>query len=254
MNKRLLDYKYLFILVFSALIVSYGFFSKVSAQNIAAPNTTDSEAATVKNQEFPQWGYYTVRRDFRKCASPICGGYFIKQVNLKATPCVDGVFREECYVSAIDWSSLKVGSSELAKIQSDDGSRVILRGSIVPVEFPGFGEFGNLRVKEAFIAATAAPPKGTFVGLKNNGIVCITTPCFSTNQLVLNKPNISQVSSIDLSQTGATTKQIEAATREIFSLGLITVGRTEVVNNLDPTKRDIKFVGTQFYLRVEPKF
>jgi len=252
MNKRLFNNKYSIIPLLGAIIVSNGFFAKVSAQDISAPQTTDSVAVSVENQEFPQWGYYTVRRDFRKCAFPLCGGYFIKQVNLKATPCLDGVFRSECYVSAIDWSSLKVSSLELAKIQNDDGSRLLLLGNIVPVTFPGFGEFGNLRVKEAFYAATAAPAKGTFVGLKDNGIRCITTPCFSTNQLVLNKPRISQVSSIDLSQTGATQKQLEAATSEIFGQGLIAVGKTEVVENVDPTKRDTKFVATQFYLRVEP--
>lgn len=252
MNKQSFNYKYSIIPLLGAIIVSNGFFSKVSAQNISAPESNDSVAVSVKNQEFPQWGYYTVRRDFRKCVSPICGGYLIKQVNLKATPCVDGVFREECYVSAIDWSSLKVSPYQLVKIQNDDGSRVILRGNIVPVTFPGFGEFGNLRVKEAFYAATNALAKGTFVGLKDNGIRCITTPCFSTNQLVLNKPKISPVSSIDLSQTGATQKQIDTATSEIFGQGLIAVGITEVVDNLDPTKRDTKFVATQFYLRVEP--
>jgi hypothetical protein len=252
MSKRVLDYKYPFIFLLSTLVASNGFFWKVSAQNISAPGTTDSVAVTVKNQDFPQWGYYTVRRDFRKCASPLCGGFFIKQLNQKATPCVDGVFRQECYVSAIDWRSLKVAPDQLAKIQNDDGSRLILRGSIVPVEFRAFGEFGNLRVKEAFLAATSTPPKGTFVALKDNGIVCITTPCFSTDKLVLNQSKISQVSSINLSQTDATSKQIEAATREIFGKGLITVGKTEVVGNLDPTKRDTKFVGTQFYLRVEP--
>lgn len=252
MSKKSIYYKYQLILLLGAILASFGFSPKIHAQDISAPDTTDSVAVTVKNQDFPQWGYYTVRRDFRKCVSPICGGYFIKQVNLKATPCVDGVFREECYVSAIDWSSLKVSPYQLVKIQNDDGSRVILRGNIVPVTFPGFGEFGNLRVKEAFYAVTNAPAKGTFVGLKDNGIRCITTPCFSTNQLVLNKPNISQVSSIDLNQTGATPEQIEAATREIFGQGLITVGRTEVVGNSDPTKKDVKFVATQFYLRVEP--
>jgi len=252
MLKQLFNYKFSIISLLGAIVVSNGFFAKVSAQDISAPQTTDSVTVTVENQEFPQWGYYTVRRDFRRCASPICGGYFIKQVNLKATPCLDGVFRSECYVSAIDWNSLKVSSSQLAKIQNDDGSRLLLLGNIVPVTFPGFGEFGNLRVKEAFIAATNAPAKGTFVGLKDNGIRCITTPCFSTNKLVLNKPKISQVSSIDLSQTGATSEQIEAAGRELFTQGLIAVGRTVVVENVDPTKRDTKFVATQFYLRVEP--
>ncbi|WP_100903786.1 DUF6748 domain-containing protein [Nostoc flagelliforme] len=252
MNKISLNYKYSIISLLSALVISNAFFSKASAQSISTPDTTDSVAATVENQEFPQWGYYTVRRDFRKCAFPICGGYFIKQVNLKATPCLDGVFRSECYVSAIDWSSLKVPPSQLVKIQNDDGSRVILRGNIVPVTFPRFGEFGNLRVKEAFYAATSVPAKGTFVALKDNGIRCITTPCFSTDNLVLNKPYISQVSSIDLSQTGATQKQLDAATSEIFDQGLIAVGKIEVVENVDPTKRDTKFVATQFYLRVEP--
>ncbi|MBD2249122.1 DUF6748 domain-containing protein, partial [Nostoc sp. FACHB-888] len=102
MNKISLNYIASIIPLLGAIIVTNGFFSKVSAQNISTPDTTDSVAATVENQEFPQWGYYTVRRDFRRCASPICGGYFIKQVNLKATPCLDGVFRSECYVSAID--------------------------------------------------------------------------------------------------------------------------------------------------------
>nr|WP_242055771.1 DUF6748 domain-containing protein [Nostoc flagelliforme] len=89
------------------------------------------------------------------------------------------------------------------------------------------------------------------MALKDNDIRCITTPCFSTDNLVLNKPKISQVSSIDLSQTSATQKQLDAATSEIFGKGLIAVGKTEVVENVDPIKRDTKFVATQFYLRVE---
>ena len=43
--------------------------------------------------------------------------------------------------------------------------------------FSGFGEIGNLRVKEAFYAATNAPAKGTFVGLKDNGIRCARKKC-----------------------------------------------------------------------------
>ncbi|MDJ0697504.1 DUF6748 domain-containing protein [Mastigocoleus sp. MO_188.B34] len=241
MNKKLIYYKYRLILLLGTFIASFGFLAKTHAQDLG------------KTEKFPQWGYYTVRRDFRKCASPICGGFFIKQNNLKATPCLDGIFRDQCYVSSIDWSGLKLGLDELLKLQNQDPSRLLLRGSIVPVEFPGIGEFGELKVKEAFITATDTPRKGTFVVLKNNGIVCVTTPCFSTDKFVLNKPNSSQVSSIDLSQTDGTAEQIEAARKEIFAKGLIVVGRIKNVDDLDPTKRDIKFVGKQFYLRVEQK-
>ncbi|MBW4456811.1 MAG: hypothetical protein KME55_31320, partial [Nostoc indistinguendum CM1-VF10] len=61
MNKISINYKYSIIPLLGAIIVSNGFFSTVSAQNISAPETTDSVAVTVENQEFPQWGYYTVR-------------------------------------------------------------------------------------------------------------------------------------------------------------------------------------------------
>ncbi|WP_338115453.1 DUF6748 domain-containing protein [Nostoc sphaeroides] len=104
MSKKSIYYKYRLILLLGAILASFGFSPKIYAQNISAPDTTDSSVISVKNQDFPQWGYYTVRRDFRRCASPICGGFFIKQNNLKATPCVDGVFRNECYVSSINWS------------------------------------------------------------------------------------------------------------------------------------------------------
>ena len=67
------------------------------------------------------------------------------------------------------------------------------------------------------------------------------------------EPNIFQVSSIDLSQIDATPEQIEAARKEIFAKGLIVVGRIKNIDDLDPTKRDIKFVGKQFDLRVEQK-
>ncbi|MCC5669834.1 hypothetical protein LC653_40030 [Nostoc sp. CHAB 5784] len=46
--------------------------------------------------------------------------------------------------------------------------------------------------------------------------------------------------------------KIEAANKEIFALSLIAVGTTKLVDDLNPTKKDVKFVTTQFYLRVQP--
>ncbi|MDJ0798811.1 MAG: hypothetical protein QNJ51_18665 [Calothrix sp. MO_167.B12] len=243
--KKSLYRKYQIFLILGACLANFGFFSKISAQE-----SLSSEAVPVTNQQVPQWGYYTIRRDFRKCISPICGGFFIKQNNLKLTPCVDGVFRKECYVSSIDWNSFNVGRDEQAKLQSQYSNRLILRGNLVPERFDGFGEFGKLIVKEAFVAATDAPAKGTFVALKDNGIVCVTEPCFSTDKLVLNKPRSSTVSSIDLSQVGATQQQIEVARKAIFNQGLIAVGKTEKTGNTEAISGGINFVATQFYLRV----
>src|SRR3954471_7434208 len=48
--------------------------------------------------------YYEVYKDLRKCASPICGGYFVARLNRSYTTCVDHVDRAACYVPALDWT------------------------------------------------------------------------------------------------------------------------------------------------------
>jgi hypothetical protein len=45
--------------------------------------------------------YYTIRRDLRRCISPLCGGWFISRVNKKQTRCADGSRANECYVAEI---------------------------------------------------------------------------------------------------------------------------------------------------------
>ena len=231
-------------LVLGTFLSSLGFLSQTHAQESLSYETIRAE-----NNEFPQWGYYTVRRDFRKCISPICGGFFIQQKNLKATPCADGVFRNECYVSSIDWNSLNLGTEQLTKLQSQD-TKVIVRGNLFSKKFDGFGELGVLQAKEVFIAATNAPAKGKFVGLKDNGIVCVTEPCFFTNRLVLNKPNSSKISSIDVSQVGATLEQIEAARKAVNNEGLIAIGITKTTKDGDGINGGVNFFVTQFYLRL----
>jgi len=48
--------------------------------------------------------FYSVRPDYRRCVSPLCGGYFVKRVNQSRTRCVNGRLMSECYVAEIDWN------------------------------------------------------------------------------------------------------------------------------------------------------
>src|SRR5258705_1414233 len=69
----------------------------------------------------PPSTYYTVRRDMRRCASPLCGGYFIRRVNQSVTRCVNKRYMPECYVASIDWN----GQPEV------EIDKALLRGSLV---------------------------------------------------------------------------------------------------------------------------
>jgi len=45
------------------------------------------------------FGYFIVtRRDARRCAAPMCGGFFVKRVNEETTKCADGELHEECAI------------------------------------------------------------------------------------------------------------------------------------------------------------
>ena len=44
--------------------------------------------------------------DMRKCAYPICGGYFVKSVNLAATRCADGTQQQACHAVQLNTNAL----------------------------------------------------------------------------------------------------------------------------------------------------
>src|SRR3954454_19427534 len=48
--------------------------------------------------------YFEVWSDLRKCASPVCGGFFLARLNRSYTTCADHTSKAACYVPALDWS------------------------------------------------------------------------------------------------------------------------------------------------------
>lgn len=229
-----------YLAVFSLFVAFFGCSIPTNAQDVV-------DSARTTNGPFAQWGYYTFRMDLRLCPAPYCGGAFVRQVNLDRTPCIDGVFRKECYVYSIDWDRLKLNAKEL-NFLFGNSNHLLVRGRILPVDIGTIGEFGVLEVLEVFVATSNDAPQGDFVGLRDNGIVCPAFPCFSVDRFVLNKPLTTQVSSIDLNQTGATEEQVATALEEIHNEGLIAVGRIEN-GQIGPAGTDIRFVASRFYLR-----
>src|ERR1043165_3334157 len=119
--------------------------------------------------------FYSFRRDLRRCASPRCGGYFVKLVNERRTRCADNRFQSECYVATIDWN----GESE------PDSDRGLLRGTIRPGRDQNRG-FGEFRVSEVWNAASANQPAGIFFRVRDRGIRCIAAPCPTHHEARLN--------------------------------------------------------------------
>lgn len=192
--------------------------------------------------------FFTARPDFRKCVSPLCGGYFVKAVNKKLTRCADGSLHEECYVAELVYNK---GSLSFEKFPSNN-TPLLLRGAIEPREYAGFGNLGIFTATAAYRSATQQTTIGHFYGIINNGIVCITTPCFSYDETLLNRRNrITKLSDVNLEISGASPDDIAAAS------ALLANGRTLYAAGSNQRYRDlagvgVRFVAQQFYLPIKP--
>ena len=69
--------------------------------------------------------YVTVRHDDRKCMAPMCGGYWVKDVN-KTT--------QERYVSGLDFGPSGLDEALIAKVLEAPAEELVLRGKLGPKE------------------------------------------------------------------------------------------------------------------------
>jgi hypothetical protein len=184
--------------------------------------------------------YLTIENDLRKCASPMCGGYWVSRANKATTKCADGSYAASCYAADLDLSKLGLTPAEEAKVTSAIGgsgeARVVLRASLTNKTIAGHTGLGHLRATEAWRAPTAGAVSGDFYKVADSGIRCVTAPCASEKATKLNVASTKNLTDLDLSGTPeSATQQSEAAAEAASSGGLIVAG-TLSGSSLDATQ------------------
>ena len=190
--------------------VAFAIVSSLALASCAVDDTASidtAEDALVTTAE----NYFLIRADFRRCAAPMCGGYFVSRPNRATTRCADGRSRAECYVASLDTSALGPDAdvAPLRTLLSTEGN-VVVGGSIRAAASHGFG---TLRVTEAWVAGAArGVARGEAVAVGDSGIRCITSPCPSQAEIVLNSNGSSQrISHLDFGPSRATDEEIVSA-------------------------------------------
>jgi hypothetical protein len=179
--------------------------------------------------------YFTVRADLRRCASPMCGGYYVRPVNHLLVPCGNGRLMAECYVAKIDWN----GQTQV------DARRALLRGDVLP---KSFGNFGVFRVSESWQAAGDNPPTDVFYRVHDRGVRCITFPCASHREMKLNSSFSQSIAGVDLTGAGASEDLVSQALAAISGgEGVVVTGAHATVTG--PGGKMPQLKATQFYLR-----
>lgn len=143
--------------------------------------------------------YVTLRRDLRRCAAPLCGGFFVDAVNQATLRCADGSRSAECYVAELDLSALGLSDAQQATLQAEPSTFLLLGQLRAPRT--ARSRLGQLTVTEAWQGHADATPSGQFFRARNDGIVCITSPCLSFSAELLNRSEPSvKIAEIDLSR------------------------------------------------------
>jgi hypothetical protein len=219
-----------------------------AAPDDAAPGEADEGEAETTDEALTSGvsTYFTLKRDFRRCMFPMCGGYYVSRVNRATTRCADGNYAAACYVAELNLSGLDLDAATTAEIPGDT-STIVMRGFVGAKTYANLGRFGNFRATEAWRAPAAGAdlPTGTFYIVDDSNIRCFRAPCPSTRERKLNSAaNAKNITSIDLADAPGTDEQKWDALAETRSHGLIVAG-----TNTGPAN-ELVLDGTQFYSRV----
>jgi len=180
--------------------------------------------------------FFTIRPDMRRCASPMCGGYFVKQVNQPTTRCANRRNMAECYVADIDWN----GAPEV------EAKQALVRGSLV-TRGDRNGKYGTLKVTETWEAVNSDKPLGDYYRVKDLGIRCIAAPCETHSEFKLNTALDGKIAGVGLASNEGTDALNQALKSMTEPEGVIVVGTNAIVTGPAGRKQTLK--ATQFYRR-----
>jgi hypothetical protein len=211
-----------------SFVFALGSLAACDVDATSATSITDEAPAAEARTTVPSV-YLVIRPDLRRCASPMCGGFFVKRANYGTTRCADGSYKDECYVPAISTTALGFDDGE--RDYFDGRARAgltLVKAKLAAKSYGSFGNLGVLNVTEAWDGWTEQALAGTLHAVDSTGIVCISAPCPTLHATQLNRTNRDQqITDLDLSAlTAAEETKAEA-------LNLAYAGQLLVAGEID---------------------
>jgi hypothetical protein len=168
--------------------------SEVEVDDTSAADATAEETGELSTRTN---SYVVFRHDTRRCISPLCGGYWVSDVNRK-------VLREE-YVSGFDFSGSGLTEETQAKALEGAEGEVILRGKLGPTE----SRFNTrtFLVLEAFrgMPGVRAAATDSFYRVERaDNIRCIVAPCPSLRAIKLHTTQPKLVHQVSVARASTT--------------------------------------------------
>jgi hypothetical protein len=252
-----------FMTLQSALICALASCSSAAAAPEASAGPSIDQAApdgTATGATAAASAYFSIRTDLRKCAYPMCGGWFLSSVNSSTTQCHDGTIATSCYTPVLDWTNSGLDDMQQAAL-SEAANHAALSPGVYAIVLGHFARtntttpnptLGRFVISQAWVSEGDGVSSGTFVKVKDNGIRCFAAPCPNLTETTLNTPQTTDIAEVDWTPSGLTEAQIEDCTQDMYGPdGLLIAGDryTTTVNGTAATGRTV----TAAYQRLVPQ-
>ena len=217
--------------IFSALTAC----ASTGEQDELAGETTADDAIDGKADAAVDgaYTYFEIRRDLKRCAAPMCGGYYLERLNRTSTVCHNGSLAASCYTPELDFSEANLSDelqSALIEAAGRDavapGAVALVRGRFASKKYTGFGNLGRFVVTEAWVAENDAVASGVFTKVVDNNVRCIQAPCPTITEKGLNTSRSANIHGLDFTVGGFDEDQISKLTTEMVDRpsGIIIAG------------------------------
>lgn len=216
-----------------------------TAEDLAGDGKADASADGT-------YTYFAIKSDLRRCAAPMCGGFFLERLNRTTTVCHDGSKDAACYAAELDWSEAGLNDQTRAQLVTaagngaiGEGIDAIVRGRFAPLaaaskqaSVQGEPTYGRFIVTEAWVSESEAVADGVFVKAKDSGVRCITTPCSSIIEKNLNGSRSAAIAGIDFEPAGLSEASLSRVTNDmVASGGILIAGDRYTINENGSTAK-----------------
>lgn len=151
---------------------------------VGSPEALEGTGSGAEDVTVRADGHFTVTRDVRRCASPMCGGYFVAPVNASSARCADGTVGPRCYVASLDLAPLGLPAATRDAV-GDGLATHVFYGRIAAVSAHRYGKF---TASEAWRSVTGALPTQSLSRVSTAGTSCAFLPC---DRLAMRRVNSS---------------------------------------------------------------
>ncbi|MBL8918221.1 MAG: hypothetical protein JNJ54_05135 [Myxococcaceae bacterium] len=180
--------------------------------------------------------FLIARRDSRRCVSPMCGGYWVKDLNSTM---------QERYVSAFDFSESSLPDSAQDAVRGAPDHQLVVFGRLGPKE--SRFDTRTLLVKRAWrgMPGKTFGPSERFYGVFPTKIACLTTPCAYLQTTRLNRATGHTMSTdVDVSAALAMLVDEQWMRSRVFS------GKTVIAGTIVRKNRHVTVTASQVFVEL----